>query len=181
MSKQALIRPEQCYRLPQTMGRSAGQSDAKADNGSGRDLFKKFMLWRGLFPQEPPRDNIIVVPQPSPTFSTTTTPTTTTTTTTTTNNNGTSTRRWRNLENTEDLPAPTLPTSQMLDNGGAQKRVTKRHRNASKSRTRSNGKLRRQKKKKTRHRHIHKRQRQRQRRQRQLRGAEPQRDLAQRH
>ncbi|XP_017869458.1 PREDICTED: uncharacterized protein LOC108618063 [Drosophila arizonae] len=128
------------YRLPQTAGRSASGTDV----GSGRDLFKKFMLFRGLFPQEPARENIIVIPQSIPTF---TTPTTTTTTTTTIIN-GNDTRRWRHLDH-------SLPT-QLDDGDSAQQRVTRRRKPSSNKQGRH--------KKKRRHRHIHKpRQQQRQR------------------
>lgn len=114
--------------------------------GSGRDLFKKFMLFRGLFPQEPARENIIVIPQSIATF---TTPTTTTTTTTTIIN-GNDTRRWRHLDQ-------SLPT-QLDDGGSAQQHVTRRRKPSSNKQGRH--------KKKRRHRHIHKPRQQQQQRQR---------------
>ncbi|EDV99699.1 GH12270 [Drosophila grimshawi] len=131
------------------MGRNAAAAAATApaaaaEHGNGRDLFKKFMLWRNLFPTEPARDNIIVVTQP--TYTTLTpTGTPTTTTTTTTANNDANLRSWRNLED-ED----------------AQNRISQRtsHRIRPNTKTRSYGQRRRpqlKKKKKTRHRHIHKR------------------------
>ncbi|XP_034481600.1 putative uncharacterized protein DDB_G0292438 [Drosophila innubila] len=109
------------------MGRSFNANadvdvDAAADVGSGRDLFKKFLLWRGLFPQQPARDNVIVI-----------SPTTTTTTTTTTITRPNNTRpggRWPprgRADVLEDLPVPTMPTSLMLDNNRVQ-RVTKNRR-----------------------------------------------------
>ncbi|XP_023174061.2 uncharacterized protein LOC111601624 [Drosophila hydei] len=136
------------YRLPQSAGRSAGGTDV----GSGRDLFKKFLLFRGLFPQEPTRENIIVIPQASSTF---TTPTTTTTTTTSIVN-GTSTRRWRNLEYVKEQPVTTQSTAQMPDEVGLQQRITRRRKPNTKT---SNNNQQRRHKKKRRHRHIHKRQR----------------------
>jgi len=158
------------------MGRSVDVDvDVHDDVGSGRDLFKKFFLWRSLFQQEPQRDNVIVVSAPN---SYTYTPTTTTSTTTQIITNNTRIGgRWRprgraDVDGLVDLPAPTMPTSLMLDNDGdgGIKRVTKnRHRkrpNANSnghqnSRTGNrnrnqggNG----QKKLRTRHRHIKKRQ-----------------------
>ncbi|XP_017109264.2 activating signal cointegrator 1 complex subunit 2 homolog [Drosophila bipectinata] len=103
------------YRLPRLpQGRSA--SGSGQDVGSGRDLFKKFMLMRGMF-QQPPSDNVIVISQPSTTTTTTTTPITTTTpsttTTTTTTTNGTSRALNHNLgrqlsEPVQEMAVPTF-------------------------------------------------------------------------
>ncbi|KAH8280694.1 hypothetical protein KR018_009199, partial [Drosophila ironensis] len=74
------------YRLPRLQGRSASGGQ---EAGTGRDLFKKFMMMRGMFQQ--PESPVVVI-SPSTTTTTTTTPTstptTTTTTTTTTNSTG---------------------------------------------------------------------------------------------
>ncbi|KAH8287743.1 hypothetical protein KR054_012394, partial [Drosophila jambulina] len=70
------------YRLPKIQGRSASDTPASQDVGSGRDFMKKFMMMRGLFQQ--PSDNVIIITSPSTTTTTTTTPTPSTTTTTTT-------------------------------------------------------------------------------------------------
>ncbi|KAH8335186.1 hypothetical protein KR074_010710, partial [Drosophila pseudoananassae] len=100
------------YRLPRPQGRSASGSQ---DVGSGRDLFKKFMMMRGMF-QQPPSDNVIVISQPSTTTTTTTTPITTTTpsttTTTTTTTNGTSRalnhNLGRQLNEPQEIAVPTF-------------------------------------------------------------------------
>ncbi|KAH8342630.1 hypothetical protein KR067_004274, partial [Drosophila pandora] len=101
------------YRLPRPQGRSASGSSPPApqDVGSGRDLFKKFMLMRGMF-QQPPSDNVIVISQPSTTTTTTTTPITTTTpstTTTTTTTNGTTRALNHNLgRQLKEIAVPTF-------------------------------------------------------------------------
>lgn len=101
--------------MPRPQGRSASGSPSPQDVGSGRDLFKKFMLMRGMF-QQPPSDNVIVISQPSTTTTTTTTPATTTTpsttTTSTTTTNGTGRaldhNLGRQLNGPQEIVVPTF-------------------------------------------------------------------------
>lgn len=148
------LSPASGYRLPHSQGRSAS---ASADVGSGRDLLKKFMLFRGLFPTPPPQENVIVISPPTPTY-TSYTPSTTTTTFTITNSSSRAIGpAWRNLngnavtvgeeeeerEQQKDLPdlaTPTVPTllaGDEADDASLATRARKRRRQRPNSRKRS--------------------------------------------